>query len=213
MEEKIQPQDLDSEQAVLGSMMMSKEAIALVVGKLRPEYFYRPAHTHIFRAIVDLYKKNEPIDLLTVTNALKKNEALESAGGRAYLAEVIDSVPTAANAVKYSEIVFEKALLRRLIDSGSSIISHSFDATQEVGDVLDFAQKSINEISRLGVSADFVHLKEVLNNVFDDIQSTYDTEDKILGVPTGFSDLDLMTSGFQSGDLVILAAKIGRAHV
>ncbi len=207
MEEKIQPQDLDAEQSVLGSMMLSKEAIALVIGSLKAEYFYKHAHSVIFRAILELYKKNEPIDLVTVSNQLKKTESLEEVGGRIFLAEVLDTVPTAANAEKYAAIVFEKALLRQLIDAGSHIVSNGFDATLEATDVLDDAQRNITEISKLGVSDDFVHLKDVVNTVFDDIQSTYDNEDKILGVSTGFSDLDAMTSGFQKGDLIILAAR------
>jgi replicative DNA helicase len=207
MEEKIQPQDLDAEQSVLGSMMLSKEAIALVIGSLKPEYFYKHAHGVIFKAILDLYKKNEPIDLITVSDDLKKKESLEEVGGRAFLAEVLDTVPTAANAEKYAEIVFEKALLRQLIDSGAKIVSNGFDAALEASDVLDDAQRQITEISKLGVQDDFVPLKDIVGTVFDDIQSTYDNEDKIVGVPTGFSDLDTMTSGFQKGDLVILAAR------
>jgi replicative DNA helicase len=207
MKEKIPPQHLESEQAVLGSMMMSKDAIAVVIGKLRPEHFYKPAHEHIYKSIVDLYKSNQPIDLLTVSNAMQKAGTLESSGGRVYLADILDTVPTAANAEKYAEIVFEKALLRMLIDTGSHIIKNAFDDTQEVNDVMDMAQKRITDITKEGVSDDFVHLKEVLNTVFDNIQSAYDSEDKILGISSGIPDLDAITSGFQPGDLIILAAR------
>lgn len=207
MKEKVQPQHLESEQAVLGSMMMSKEAIALVIGKLKPDHFYKPAHENIFKAIVDLYKQNEPIDLVTVSNEMNKQDTLERAGGRLYLAELLETVPTAANAMKYADIVFEKALLRRLIDTGSNIISEAFDAGNEVQDVVDMAQKSITDITKEGVQDDFVPLKDVLSTVFDTIQETYDSDEKILGVPSGIPDLDTMTSGFQAGDLVILAAR------
>ncbi len=206
-EEKIQPQDLDSERSVLGAMMLSKDAVALVLGKLRSYHLYRPAHIHIFNAILSLYKKSDAIDLVTVSNELKKMNALNEAGGRSYLADLLDTVPTAANADRYADIVFEKALLRQLIDAGSGIISEAFDATNEVGEVIDSAQKRITDITKEGVKDDLVHLKEVLNTVFDNIQSTYDNEDKLLGVPSGYPDLDALTSGFQPGDLIILAAR------
>ena len=207
MNEKIQPQNIESEQSVLGAMMMSKDAVSLVAGKLKPEHFYKPAHSHIYKAILNLYKDNEPIDLITVANNLAKQNALEKAGGRAYLAEVLDSVPTAANATKYSEIVFEKAMLRQLISAGSHIIAEAFDNTQEVSAVIDIAQKTINDITKEGIQDDFVPLKDVLNVVFDNIQNSYDSEDKILGISTGYPDMDAMTSGFQPADLVILAAR------
>ncbi len=207
MAEKIQPQDLESELATLGSMMMSKDAVALVAGQLKPEHFYKPSHANIYKAIVELYKENEPIDLVTVANQLKKEGTLEKAGGRSFLAEILDCVPTASNATKYADIVFEKAMLRRLISAGSEIISDAFDDAQEPAQVLDNAQKMINDISREGIQDDFVPLKSILNVVFDELQSTSLSKDKVLGIPTGFPDLDKMTSGFQKGDLVILAAR------
>jgi replicative DNA helicase len=207
MDEKIQPQNLESEQSVLGAMMMSKDAVALVAGKIRPDHFYKNAHAHIYRAILALSKKNEPIDLITVSDELKKAGVLDAAGGRSYLAEVIDSVPSATNAPKYAEIVFEKSVLRQLIDAGSEIISNSFDDSQETGVILDEAHKTISAISKEMVSDDFVPLKEILNTVFDNIQNTYEDEDGILGVSTGYPDLDAMTSGYQPGDLIIIAAR------
>jgi replicative DNA helicase len=205
--EKIPPHDLDAEQSVLGSMMLSKDGIALVAGKLKPSYFYREANSNIFNAIVELYKHNEPVDLVTVSAQLKKMDKLEESGGRSYLAEIVDYVPTSANVEKYGEIVQEKALARALIDAGSNIISDSFDNTQEVDTVLENAQKSIMDISKERISDDFIKLDTVLKSVFDNIQSLNDGEDKILGVPSGFPDFDTITSGFQSSDLVILAAR------
>lgn len=207
MNEKIPPQNLEAEQSVLGAMMISKTAIALVAGKLRQEYFYREAHAHIFKAILSLYQKSEPVDLVTVSAELKKHDTLEAAGGRSYLADVVDSVPTAANVEKYATLVAEKGILRKLIDAGSAIISDAFDDSQEMGPVLDAAQKAILDISKEQVQDDFVPIKSVLNSVFDNIQSVYGNDEKILGVPTGFPDLDQMTSGFQKGDLIILAAR------
>lgn len=207
MDEKIQPQNIESEQSVLGAMMMSKDAVAIVAGKLKAEHFYKNAHANIFKCILSLSKKNEPVDLITVSSELKKANLLEESGGRSYLAEVIDSVPSAANATKYADIVFEKSILRQLIDSGSEIISNAFDDRQEASAILDRAHKSITSISKEMVSEGFIPLKDILNTVFDNIQSTYENEDGIMGVPTGYPDLDNMTSGYQPGDLIILAAR------
>ena len=207
MEEKVQPQALDAELSVLGAMMMSKEAIAVVVGILKPEYFYREANSHIFTAILELYRRGEPVDLVTVATRLEKMGELEGIGGRSQLVELMEVVPTAANAEKYANIVLEKAMARSLIDTGSEIVADAFDETQEVDDVLENAQKKIMDISKDRVRDEFTKLDSVLKTVFDDIQSVYDKEDNLLGVPSGFPDLDAMTSGFQKSDLIILAAR------
>ncbi len=208
MQDKIPPQDLDAEQAVLGAMMISKDATAIVVGKLRTDHFYRPAHVHIFQALLDLYRKNEPVDLVTVASELKKQNKLEDAGGRTYLAEIINSVPTAANAERYSQIVLEKAMARKLIDAGSTMISDAFDDGQEIDGALEAAQRALIDISKDHVQDQFVKIDSVLKTVFDDIQSIYDSKgEKLLGVPSGFKDYDTITSGFQKSDLIILAAR------
>ena len=204
---KIPPQDLDAEQSLLGALMISKTAMAQVLGQVKAEHFYREANAHIFRAIMALYERSEPIDLVTISSELKKANRLEDAGGRSYLAEVIDSVPTAANVEKYAQIVEEKYLLRALIDVGSDIVKTAFDEAAEAKDAMEHAQKIIMDISKQTVKDHFVPLKTVLNTVFDTIQSTYTNEDKIIGVTSGYKDLDQMTSGFQHGDLIILAAR------
>ena len=206
-QKKLQPQVLDSEQSLLGSMMLSKDAVAIVVGKIKKEHFYKPSHGSIFDAITELFKNNDPIDLITVSNELKKNSKLDEVGGRTYLIELTDVVPTAANAEYYSSIVFEKAMLRKLISTGSEIIKESYDESNNPTDVLDQAQKSILELSKVGVKDNFIPLKDAVNTVFEQIQSTNLTDDKVLGVPSGFADFDDMTSGFQAGDLIILAAR------
>jgi replicative DNA helicase len=205
--DRIPPQHDEAEQSVLGAMMMSKTAIAEVITRLQPDYFYRDAHAHIFKAIQALYQRNEPIDLITVTAELKKQNVLDESGGRTYVSEVINSVPTAANAAQYADIVIEKGILRKLIDVGSSIIKESFEDSSEAKFVLESAQKSILDISREQIREEFSPIKNVLNVVFDSIQSVYDAEDKVLGVSTGLPDLDQMMSGFQPGDLIILAAR------
>ena len=207
MADKVQPQDLDAEQSVLGSLMISREAIPIVMGKLKSDFFYHPAHIHIFEAITTLYKKNQPIDLVTVSDILNKAGALDSIGGHGYLADIMNAVPTASNVDAYMEIVIEKALLRKLIESGSDIIKDAMDNTQDVDQTIEEAQKKVMAISSERVQDDFVKLDSVLRDVFDDIQSVYDKDDKVLGVPSGFTDLDEITSGFHPGDLVILAAR------
>ncbi len=206
-QKKLQPQDLDSEQSLLGSMMLSKDAVAIVVGKIKKEHFYKPSHGSIFESITELFRNNEPIDLITVSNELKKNSKLNEIGGRTYLIELTDVVPTAANAEYYSSIVFEKAMLRKLISTGSEIIKESYDESNNPTDVLDRAQQSILDLSKIGVKDNFIPLKDAVNTVFEQIQATNLTDDKVLGVPSGFADLDDLTSGFQGGDLIILAAR------
>ena len=207
MEERIPPQDLEAEQSVLGAMMLSKDIIILIAGKLKPDYFYRNAHSEIFQAIIALYQKNEPVDLVTVSAELKKRDMLEATGGRVYLAEVLDSVPSAANADHYANIVLEKALLRKLIDAGSEIVKDALEDNLEVDEMIESAQKTIMDISKERVQEDFVKLKDILMPVMDSIEKVYDTDNKILGIPTGFKDLDALTSGLQPSDLIILAAR------
>jgi len=205
--ELIPPQNLDAEQSLIGALMLSKQAMAAVLGRVKPEHFYRDSHGHIYKAILALYQRSEPVDLVTLANELRKSGVLEDIGGRVYLAELADAVPTASNAERYADIVMEKALLRRIIDMGSDMVKMGFDDAQEAKVALEEAQRSVLALTRESIREDFVPLREVLNTVFDTMQSTYQSEDKILGVPTGFKDLDQMTSGFQPGDLIILAAR------
>ena len=207
MEERVPPQDLEAEQSVLGAMMLSKEAFALVIGKLKAVYFYKEAHAHIFEAMQTLSQKGEPIDLITLADELKKKDVLEMAGGRTYLAEVLNSVPTAANCETYADIISEKAILRQLIEAGTEIVQSAFRGSDEVDELLGEAQKTILSVSRERIRDDFVILKDILMPVMDNIEKVYENENKILGVSTGFGDLDQMTSGFQKSDLIILAAR------
>ncbi len=203
----IQPQDLESEQSLLGAMMLSQDAIALTIGKINANHFYKSAHSAIFSAIVSLFQKGEPIDLITVTNELKKENKLNEVGGRSYLVELTDVVPTAANAEYYANIVFEKALLRQLIKTGSGIIKEAYDGSNEPNSVLDQAQREILDLSKQSVKDNFIPLKEAVGTVFEQIQATSVGDDKLTGVPSGYPDLDALTSGFQPGDLIILAAR------
>ena len=205
--EKIQPQDLESEKSLLGAMMLSQDAVAIVIGKVTADSFYKPSHGTIFQAIIDLFNKHEPIDLVTVSNELKKANALQEVGGRSYLIELTDIVPTAANAEYYSSIVFEKSMLRNLIATGSAIIKEAYDESNEPRFVLDDAQQKILDLSKETTKDNFIQLKDAVNTIFEQIQSANLEDDKLLGIPSGYPDLDEMTSGFQPGDLIILAAR------
>jgi len=207
MEEKIQPQDNEAEQSVLGSLMLSRDAVAIAWGRIGETDFYRPSHGLIFQAMTELYKQEEPLDLVTVSAQLKKMNALDRIGGSSYLAEIADSVPTAANIEKYVDIVKEKALLRRLITKSSEIIKEAYEDTKHVKTVLEMAQKDILDLTRQTVREEFIALKDVIGGVFDDIQGVYDTDGSTIGLSTGFPDLDVITAGFQPSDLILLAAR------
>lgn len=207
MEEKIPPQDIDAEQSVLGSLMISQDATALVIPKIKAEYFYKYAHRSIYKAIVNLFQRNEPIDLVTLSNELKKLNELEDVGGRSYLAEILNTVPTAANVEHYMNIVIEKAILRQLIDAGTEIVNHSFDDSETAEGVLELSQQLILDLSKERTKDNFVHLKDVLMSVVDDIHNVYDKDNKVLGASSGFKDLDNLISGFQPANLIILAAR------
>jgi replicative DNA helicase len=207
MEDKIPPHDLEAELCVLGSMMISKEAIAQVVGKLKPSYFYRDANAQVFKAILALFQKNEPVDLVTVGNELKKNKVLAEIGSKSYLVEMLEAVPTASNIDYYSDIVVEKAILRKMIDIGSDIVTQSFDSTKEADEVVDNAQKKIMDVSKEKIKDSFVPIKDILMPVMNNIEKVYDQEDNLLGVPTGLKDFDAITSGLQKSDLIIIAAR------
>ena len=207
MNDRVPPQNLDAEQSVLGSMMLSKDAIAMVASRLRADHFYSQAHEYIYSAIIELFQKNQPIDMVTVAEVLKKNKLIDDIGGRTYLAEVVESVPTAANVDHYCDIVIDRAMLRKLIGAGSEIVSEGFDVSQDVDDILESAQRKIMDISRDRIQDGFVPLKDVLMPVMDNMHQVYDTDGQILGIPTGYDDLDKITSGFQKSDLIILAAR------
>lgn len=207
VDERIPPQDLVAEQSVLGSMLLDKNAVARVVSLLHSDSFYRDAHRYIFEAILELFDRGEPVDLITVTDSLRKAGKLEQAGGSVYVADLINSVPTAANVEHYAKIVEEKSVLRRLIEAGTKIVGEAFDEPDDVDQVLDQAEKSIFDIALNRVSQGFHKIDSVIKGVLDKIDSLYDKKEAITGCPTGYPDLDKMTAGFQNADLIIIAAR------
>ncbi|NFH70025.1 replicative DNA helicase [Clostridium botulinum] len=201
------PQSIEAEQSVIGSMIIDKSAIAKVLESLEEEDFYRDGHKVIFRAILDMFRKDMAIDLVTLLESLKSTEMLERAGGVTYITEISASVPTTANLSSYIKIVEEKSVLRKLIKASTSIIESSYNNQGEVENVLDGAEKRIFDIAEKKTSKDFEPLSDVLERGFLEIERLFNNRGEITGVGSGFSDLDSKTSGFQKGDMILIAAR------
>lgn len=205
------PQDLSAEQSVLGGMMLSKDAIADVLEALRPGDFYRPAHQVVYECILDLYGRGEPADPITVSADLERRGELRRVGGAPYLHTLIATVPTAANAGFYAEIVAEKAILRRLIEAGTRIVQmghQGADGGADVDEVVDRAQAAIYEVTERRTSEDYIALEELLQPTMDELEAI-ETRGLAFGVPTGFEDLDAVTNGLHAGQMIIIAARPG----
>ena len=207
MSERIPPQNIEAEQSILGSLMISKDAVASVLGQIQPDDFYVNRHAELFRAVLSLYQKNDAIDVVTVVDELSKQNTLEKAGGREYIVDVLNSVPTAANVHHYVDIVKDKSTLRKMIATGTDVVSKSYEDSEDSNNILNDAIKHFVEISTDSTENDFAQLGDVVSHVWDDIEASYGKDDQILGTPTGFKDLDLLCSGFQPSDLIILAAR------
>ena len=206
MNERIPPHNIEAEQAVIGAIFLEPDVFSTASERIGPADFYRASHEVIFEAMYKLFEKGEPIDIVTVTTLLANSDKLDIAGGVTYLTDLASSVPTAANIDYYSKIVEEKALLRRLISTATDIVTKTFSREDEVEEVLDEAERSILEVSsRKNVNA-FKPIKDVLIEVYDNIEQLH-AKDDVTGIPTGYRDLDRMTSGFQRNDLIIIAAR------
>ena len=207
MIERVPPQNIEAEQAVIGGMLIEKEAISKVAEFLKADDFYREAHRLIFEAMLELFNKNEAVDLVTVTEVLRKTDKLEAVGGIAYITSLANSVPTAANINYHGKIVEEKALLRGLINSATHIASMGYEDTEAVADIIDKAEKMILEVSERKMSGDFVPIKSIIFDAFGKIEQLYASKGGITGLATGFKDLDKITSGLQPSDLILVAAR------
>lgn len=203
------PQDLEAEQSVLGGMLLSKDAIADVVEALRGGDFYKPAHQTIYEAILDLYGRGEPADAITLSGELTKRGELGRVGGAPYLHTLISSVPTAANAGYYARIVSERAILRRLVEAGTRITQMGYADTGEVDEVVDRAQAEIYAVTEQRTSEDYAPLAEIMEGTLDEIEAIGSRGGSMVGVPTGFTDLDALTNGLHPGQLVVVAARPG----
>ncbi|OBE96299.1 replicative DNA helicase [Mycobacterium sp. 852002-10029_SCH5224772] len=205
------PQDLAAEQAVLGGMLLSKDAIADVLERLRPGDFYRPAHQNVYDAILDLYGRGEPADAVTVAAELDRRNLLRRIGGAPYLHTLISTVPTAANAGYYATIVAEKALLRRLVEAGTRVVQYGYAGAEgaDVAEVVDRAQAEIYEVADRRTTEDFVPLEDLLQPTMDEIDAIASNGGVARGVPTGFTELDEVTNGLHAGQMIIVAARPG----
>lgn len=207
LNDRTPPQNIEAEQAVLGAIFLADHALTTASERLMPEDFYRASHQRIFEVMLDIGEKGEPVDLVTVTAELQDRKWLDEIGGVAYLSDVADSVPTAANVEYYSKIVEEKALLRRLIRVATNIAKEGYASEEEVDSILDQAEKTILEVSQQKNTSSFVSIKDVLLDTYDQIEMLQQTRGEITGIATGFSELDTMTAGFQRNDLIIVAAR------
>jgi replicative DNA helicase len=205
--DRVPPQNLDAERAVLGGVLLDPEAATRAVEIVSPEAFYRPAHGRIFRAMLSLFTRREPIDVMTLSEELGKAGDLEAVGGIAALTDLVDSTPSAANIEHYARIVLDKYILRQLIRASTEIAEDAFAADREADAILDASEQKIFKISESRVSQGFIHIKEILKERFDEIQRVHETRESVTGLPTGFVDLDAYTAGFHPSDLVIVAGR------
>ncbi|NLK94959.1 MAG: replicative DNA helicase [Clostridiales bacterium] len=201
------PQSIEAEQSVIGSMIIDKNAIIKATEKLKEEDFYRDGHKIIFKAIFHMLKNDMAVDLVTLLEYLKSTEQLEKAGGVTYITEVSSSVPTTANLEAYIKIVEEKSILRKLIKASTKIIEDSYNRQGEVENVLDNAEKKIFDIAEKRNTSDFEPLNQVLERGFLEIERLFNNKGEITGISSGIKDLDAKTSGFQKGDMVLIAAR------
>lgn len=201
------PHDIAAEQSVLGAMLLSKDAIADVVETIRADDFYRPAHTTIYDVVLDLYGRGEPADAVTVASELTKVGEISRVGGASYLHTLVSMVPTAANANYYARIVREQAILRRLVTAGTRIVHMGYSGQGEVDDVVDRAQAEVYEVTERRTSEDYAPLSDIMQGTLNEIEAISNRDGEMVGVPTGFSELDSLTNGLHPGQLIILAAR------
>jgi len=204
---KVPPQNLEAEQSVLGGILLDNEAMYKALEVLSEEDFYKPAHQKIFRALILLSEKGEPADLVTITQKLKSLNLLEEVGGASYVASLINTVPSAANVSYYARIVREKSVLRKLISVSSEIITKGYQDSADLDEFLDSAEKAIFDISNKRFREGFTSVREIVKSTFKVIEQLYEKKENITGVPSGFVELDRLTSGFQPSDLIVIAGR------
>ena len=207
MIERIPPHNEEAERSVLGAIMLNRDVLLEVLEEVTADDFYNESHREIFKAIWELYKDNTAVDMLTVCEELKKRKALDMVGGRAYIATLTAEVPSTANAIEYAKIVSEKATLRQLINTSEDITDKGYEAKMDASEILDYAEGGIFKIGQRRQKTDYAKIQDVLLSNIKIIDEAAKNKDKIVGIPTGFKDLDEKTSGFQRSDLVILAAR------
>ena len=204
---KVPPQNLEAEQSILGGILLDNGAVNHVIEVLDVDDFYSESHRKIFTAIIELSEKNEPSDLVTLANILRDKNQLEALGGEAYLASLVDSVPSAANIAYYSKIVKEKSTLRRLIGAATEILNDSYNSATDIDSVLDEAEHAIFDISQNKIKPSFFPIREIVKDSFKTIERLFEQKALITGISTGFKRIDELTSGLQKSDLIIVAGR------
>lgn len=205
--DRIPPQNLEAEQAVLGSILLQSEALITAMERVQTEDFYDKAHQMIYEAMIELGESGQPIDLVTLTSKIQDKGQLEDIGGVSYLAKLAHGVPTAANVDYYAQIIEEKAMLRRLIRTATQIVSEGYSNGEDVAGMLSDAERKIMEISNGRSGSGFIAIRDVVMEVFDRVEMLHQNRGNTTGIPSGFVDLDKMTAGFQRNDLIIVAAR------
>ncbi|MEK7564928.1 MAG: replicative DNA helicase [Patescibacteria group bacterium] len=205
--DKLPPQSIEAEESVLGALLMDKDAIIRVADILHPEDFYKRSHNLIYNAILLLYEKSEPVDVLSLSNRLKEAGQLESVGGTSYLAGLVNSVPTASNVLHYAKIVRHKKILRDLLSASQDIARLGWQENQDIELVLDEAEKRIFSIAERSLKQDFMPIRSALEDAFERIDKLHKGDGALRGMPTGFTDLDHYLAGLQKSDLIVLAAR------
>ncbi|SHF32966.1 replicative DNA helicase [Caldanaerobius fijiensis DSM 17918] len=207
MQVRVPPHNIEAEQAVLGAILLDNDVITDVVELLKPEDFYRESHSIIYRTILELYDKNQPVDLITVTDELNQRKLLDKVGGAAYLTSLVAGVTSISNVQHYCKIIEEKAVMRRLIVASSEIMDAGYSESDDVEGILDIAEQKIFDIAQSRNRQPFTPIKDILIETIDRIDELYKNKGKIIGLPSGFVDLDMKTSGFQPSDLILIAAR------
>ena len=204
---KLPPQALDLEESVLGALMLEKDALTDVIDILKPDNFYKDANKEIYNAIIDLFNNSEPVDLLTVTTQLKKNGKLDFVGGAYYVTQLTTRVNSASNIEYHSRIILEQSIKRQLIEVSGEIQKEAYEDTTDVFDLLDNTEQSLFDISESHIRKNYSQVKGLMKEAIDELESKKSRKDGITGVPSGFIDLDNITSGWQPSDLIIIAGR------
>ena len=204
---KVPPNDTEAEQAVIGSMLTDKDAVSAAVEVLKEEDFYREDNKTIYKAILNIYNRSEPIDIITLKSELSAMGKLDAVGGLEYIAELPDKVPTTSNVEQYIKIVEEKSILRNLIKTANDIIELGYDQTQDVEMIIDNSEKKIFEVMQKKNQKGYSSIKDILVDTFTELEQLYNRKQHVTGVPTGFADLDLRTAGLHNSDLILVAAR------
>jgi replicative DNA helicase len=203
------PQNLEAEESILSAVLIDNDTLLDVLEVLAPEDFYKSAHQKIFAAVAELFSRSEPVDLVTLSNILRAQNRLEEIGGATYLARLVDTVPLAVNAQHYAKIVHDKACLRRLIEKSNKIARRCFEDSDDVDNIIDFAESSIFEISENKIKPSFYHIGKIIEGNIDALEERQGSKALVTGVATGFTKIDELTAGFQQSDLIILAGRPG----